>query len=423
MKSKKVSRGEIASWALYDAANSAFPLVIVTAVFAIYFRNVVVGGDIAHGDMLWARSLSISALLVALSSPFLGALADRFAWRKRMLIIYTIIAVLGTFALSRSGPGMVLYAMISFIVANAAFEGGMVFYASLLPSIASPSEAGKISGIGWAAGYLGGLVCLAATIGLAKNGKVPTVIFIVALWYAILSLPLFLFVKERQPPIRSEKPILLVLKTAVRRVWRQSDLRKFFIAYFIYNDAIITTIAFAALFATDELGFELGTVIKLIMGIQLTGAIGAFGSGYISDKISIERTILFALIGWIFVTVTAFITALDLSIWQADPGLRFKVFVATGLILGAVMGATQAASRAFLASVIPADRSGELFGIYAITGRFSAILGPLMFAYIAAITGSKAWSVLTLGGMFLIGTILISTISGDRARAELKQSS
>lgn len=448
-----------ASWALFDAANSAFPLVMTTAVYVIYFKNVVVGGDDpGHSDFLWGLSLSISAALVALSSPLIGAVADVYNARKRVLLVYTFIAIGATLALSFSAAGMIAFAMVFYILANAGFEGGMVMYGSLLSSVATKENTGRLSGIGWGLGYIGGLVCLLLVMGWATEGQVPTAIRFVALWFAVLSIPMFLFVPEPPPSADPTRKPFRALKETLTLVAKNRGLRLFFVAYLIYNDAIITVFSFSAPFATDVLGFSFKDVILLVAGVQVTGAIGAFAFGFLSDKLGHIRTITISLILWIFVTTGAFATALELPIWQdatvqgpeqtsgqiidstditddtasletgaaaaASPtagDLRRKVFWVLGLLVGFTMGATQSSSRAFLAVVSPDAISGRLFGLYAVAGRFSAVLGPLLFGTISYITGTKSWSVLSLVVFFAVGLAVILRVNEHEVRTSLHE--
>ena len=461
------SRLPAASWALFDVANSAFPLVMTTAVFVIYFKSVIVGGDDpGRSDFLWGLSISLSAAIVALSSPFIGSVADIYGARKRLLFGYTLVAVLSTIALSFSGAGMIAYAMVFFILANAGFEGGMVMYGSLLPSVATSENTGRLSGIGWAGGYIGGLVCLLATMGWATSGEVPKVILAVAVWFSVLSIPLFAFVPEPAPDPHATKRPLRELKNTLWMVWRNPGLRLFFLAYFIYNDAIITVFSFAAPFATDVLHFSFKEVILLVAGVQVTGAIGAFLFGFLSDKIGHIRTISITLMLWVGVSSGAFATALELPIWQqnaeahaveiaagsgaenetavaaqetqegatgaalpatatteAPPKkspLRSNIFWVLGLLVGFSMGATQSSSRAFLATITPNEISGRLFGLYAIAGRFSAVIGPFLFGVISFATGSKAWSVLALVVLFSVGLALVRRVNETQVAEELK---
>lgn len=416
-----------ASWALFDAANSAFPLVMTTAVFVLYFKNVVVGGsDPGHSDFLWGLSLSISAALVALSSPLIGAVADVYGARKRVLFGYTVLAICATLMLSFSGPGMIIFAMFFYILANAGFEGGMVMYGSLLPAVATQENTGRLSGIGWGLGYIGGLFCLLLTMGWATNEQVPIVIRFVALWFAVLSIPMFLFVPEPAKPKSTTRQPYRALKETIAMVAQNRGLKLFFIAYLIYNDAIITVFSFAAPFATDVLHFSFKDVILLVAGVQVTGAIGAFAFGFLSDKIGHIRTITFSLALWIAVTTGAFLVALDLPLWHhgdadAAIALRQNIFWVLGLLVGFTMGATQSSSRAFLAVVSPQAISGRLFGLYAVAGRFSAVLGPLLFGAISYLTGSKAWSVLSLVVFFIVGAALILRVKESAVHEELQR--
>ena len=439
------TRRALLSWILYDAASNSFPLVIITAVYVLYFKQVVVP-DVGKGDLLWGLCLSTSALLVALTAPFMGALADARAWRKRLLGVYTALACISTLFLGFSGEGMVLWAMTFVILGNATYEGTNAFYASLLPSVAAPSRLGRISGYGWAAGYLGGLVVLAASLPFAMSGAMRVVIFLVAAWFALLSLPLFFFVPE--PPARAPAgdaagaaarrgmgQVWENVKACGRAIAKERGLLVFFIAYFVYNDAIITTFAFAAPFATEELFFSNAGIIGLILGIQVSGAVGAFTLGHLADRIGNIRTVMLTLALMFCASLVAFwcareVAALGPGLSAAlidDPesaeGARIRtlqgVFSVVGLGFGLMMGAAQAASRSFLASVTPPSQAGELFGFYGLVGRFSAVLGPILFGGISFLTGSKAWSVLSLTAMFAIGLLLLSFVPERALRAKV----
>lgn len=459
---RSTSRLPAASWALFDAANSAFPLVMTTAVFVLYFKGVVVGGDDpGRSDFLWGLSVSLSAGLVALTSPLVGAIGDLYGMRKRLLFAYTALAIAATVALSFAGPGMIVFAMVFFILANAGFEGGMVLYGSLLPSVATADNTGRLSGIGWALGYIGGLVCLLATMGLATSGNIQAVVLIVAAWFAVLSIPMFLFVPEpTADPHATPRPFFELAQT-LKVVWNNPGLRLFFIAYFIYNDAIITVFSFAAPFAKDVLAYPFKAIILLIAAVQVTGAIGAFLFGFIADKVGHAKTIAITLMIWVGVTTAAFGTALELPLWEADANraataallhtptdgpivdgneattrtdnealdsssprpspLRQKIFGVLALLVGFAMGASQASSRAFLATITPAAISGRLFGLYAVAGRFSAIVGPFLFGTISYLTGSKAWSVLALVCLFGVGLALIRRVDEKQVGDELRR--
>lgn len=418
---------------------------MITAVFVIYFKNVIVGGDDPGvSDFLWGISISISAGIIALISPLIGSIADLFGKRKRILVIYSLFAITGVYALSFAEPGMIAFAMAAFIIANAGFEGAVVMYASLLPWVTTRDQIGRLSGIGWSAGYIGGLVCLLLTLSYAMSGQVPIVLKAVAVWFALFSIPLLLWVPEPPPNPEAEKRPFASLKETLKEIWRTPTLRLFFIAYFIYNDAIVTVFSFSSPFAIDVLGFTMPEIIKMVIGVQVTAAIGAFGFGWIADRKGHGKTIVATLSIWVIVTAGAFLTALELPIWALDAAkalpaaqqaaieagtvvpdsvpspLRQTIYFVLAQFIGFAMGATQSCSRAFLAAVTPEDQSGRLFGFFAIAGRFSAVVGPALFGTVSVLTGSKSWSVLTIVILFIIGMALMTRVTEDKVRDELR---
>lgn len=409
---------EVGAWALYDTANSAFFLLVVTAFFPFYFRDMVLGGDIERGDLLWGFMISGSAVLVALTSPFMGALAEARRWRKQLLAAYTVVAVLGTATLGLGASLSLPIAIVAFVLANAATEGGMVFYGSLLPSVASRERLGRVSGLGWAVGYLGSVVALVIA-QVALGGPTGATMGFVALWFALFSLPLFFLVRDRSPPVAAERSPLRELRGALRDAWRTRDLRRFLLAFFLYNDAVTTTIAFAALFAKDELAFPQELLIGLILGIQITGAIGAGSLGVVSDRRGNVFAISATLVLWLVVTLIAFFLSLDFGFWEGMQAQRQFAFLGVGLAVGFGLGAVQSQSRALLVGMVPETRTAEFMGLYAVCGRASAIVGPAVFGALAALTRSKSASVLFLALLFGAGLALLRGVNEERGRAEL----
>lgn len=412
---------ELWSWVLFDFSNNAIPLVIVTAVYVLYFKNVVVGAeDPNRGDLLWGTAISLSALVVALSAPFMGAVADARQWRKRLLLIYTAVCVVGVVGLGFTGPGTILLAIALIILVNASYEGGLIFYHSLLPSVAPPERMGRVSGLGWAAGYAGGLFALAISMPFALAGQIRTVIFIVAACLVAFGLPLFLFVRDRAPALGGDVRAMArgVLHT-VQLVRQHRDLLHFFIAFFLYNDAIVTTFTFAAPFATDTLGYTHAQIIGLLIGIQVMAGIGAFGLGRTADRIGNAATVRISVGFLLASSIAAFVCAWPLALWDTHPPLRFWFFVGTALLFGLMMGSAQAASRSFLASTIPPERAGEFFGLYGLVGRFSAVLGPFLFGFVSWLTGTQVWSVATVALMFLGGLLILRTVDEQRLRRNM----
>jgi len=393
---------ERVAWCLNDTGNSAFPLVMITAIYSIYYTGVVVGDEV-RGVSLWGLMISGSMGIVALTSPLMGALADRKRWRKRLLFAYTLLGVAATCACALVGPGMWLVGLLTIALANIAFEGSLVFYDSLLPGLTTPERLGRWSGFGWSAGYVGGMVCLILCLPLAKSGEFDQVFLLVGLWWLVFSLPLFLRVQERPPARCDDKGVWLQFKESLQRIRRNPDLFRFFIAFFLYNDGIATTVAFAALYAKNELGFDMATTIKLLIAVQLSAAVGSFVLGFVADKVGQVRTIIATLFVWCALILAAYFVESATPFW----------FVAIGV--GLVLGATQSCSRSFLAATVSQERAGEYFGFKAVAGKFSAVIGPLLFAFITYMTGSQRPAILSVGLLFVLGLVLMLRVDERRA--------
>lgn len=397
------------AWALNDVANSAFALVIITAVFPLYFAGVIVGPDAPPGraDQLWGYGISTAMFLVAVSSPLMGTIADRLGWRKQLLFAYTLAGVVATACLATLNPGDIALALTLLVIANFSFEGSLVFYDALLPSIAAHAQIGRWSGIGWASGYIGSLGCLGLAAYFASQGQLTPVFFIVAAWWFAFSLPLFALVRDRAAKATDGTPAVFAsLVATFRRIRKSRSLSRFFLAFFLYNDGVATTIAFAALYATTTLGFGQAEVLILLGVVQISGAIGAFSLGLLADRIGHARTIILTLIVWCAVVVgAAFVT-------------EKSTFWGIALAVGFVMGATQSASRGFLASVASAGEAGELFGFKAVAGKFSAVLGPLIFGAVSSATGNQRYALLAVGILFVAGTALMLTVDEEAARRD-----
>lgn len=391
------------AWCLNDMANSAFALIMVTAIFPIYFTDVLVG-DEAEGIALWGLTISLSMAFVAISSPLMGALADRRAWRKRLLAVYTLVGVCATAACALLDPGMWVLAMIVVGFANLGFEGSVVFYDALLPGLTTPERMGRWSGFGWGTGYLGSMVCLLLCLPIATEGDIRHVFLLVAVWWAVFSLPLFVKVKERTPARLEAGGAFAELCTSLGRIKRNKDLRRFFLGFFLYTNGISTTVAFAALFAKGELGFDMASTIKLLLLVQLAGAVGAFGLGVVADRIGHVRTIVGTLVVWCVLILAAYFVETQGDFWWIAGGI------------GLVMGATQSCSRGFLAAVVSEERAGEYFGFKAVAGKGSAVIGPALFGWVTFVTGSQRPAILAIGVLFVAGLVLMLGVNEARAR-------
>jgi len=402
---------KVFSWLLFDFANTSFSVIMVTFAFPLYFKNVICNGE-PSGDALWGFCISLSMLLVALISPVLGAAADYSGKRKRFLFTFTLISVVATALLSLSGPGMAFAAVVLFVLANIGFEGGLVFYDAYLKEIATDKSVGRVSGYGFAMGYLGAFAILLLTKPLLSKGIVlsnaPNVqlsFLAAAVFFALFAAPIFLALrdqkKEKRPAISFTAigSSIREVKYTVQHIMSYPDLVRFLLAYFFYNDAILTVIAFSSIYAQNTLGFTTGELIVFFMLVQTTAIAGSVIFGFVTDKIGPKRTIVITLLIWFVVVLAAIF---------AD---RKELFFYTGMLAGLSMGSSQAASRTMMARLTPREHVTEFFGFYDGTfGKASAIAGPLMFGLVSAHAGSQKAALASLLMFFTIGLLLMTRV-------------
>ncbi len=412
----------IFSWLLFDFANTSFSVMMVTFAFPLFFKNVICGGD-PSGDAIWGACISISMLLVALISPVLGAQADYSGRRKRFLLIFTLISVISTALLSFTGPGYAIPAAALFILANIGFEGGLVFYDAYLPEITSRRSIGRVSGYGFAMGYLGALAILLLVKPLLSKGitvaNMPNLhlsFLLVALFFALFAAPLFLNLRDtkgvaraadtariREGVFTSVSRSIGEVAHTVRHIMSYPDLARFLLAFFFYNDAILTVIAFSSIYAQNTLGFTTGELIVFFMTVQTTAILGSVVFGFVTDRIGPKRTIVMTLIIWFVVIFMAILSE------------GKSLFYMTGLLAGMSMGSSQAASRSLMARLTPKEHITEFFGFYDGTfGKASAIVGPMVFGLVSSQAGSQKAALASLLLFFGLG---LAIMTGVRTRS------
>ncbi|HHE31827.1 MAG TPA: MFS transporter [Chlorobaculum parvum] len=400
--------------------------MMVTFAFPLYFKNVICQGD-PQGDQLWGNSVSISMLLVALISPVLGAQADYSGRRKRFLLVFTLVSVIATALLSFSGPGNVLPAAMLFILANIGFEGGLVFYDAYLPEITSRRSIGRVSGYGFAMGYLGALVILLLLQPLLMKGidesNIPNLqlsFLVVTLFFAVFSAPLFFTLRDTkgkagllpdETGMRNRKSSVLhslqEVGYTIRHIMNYPDLARFLLAFFFYNDAILTVIAFASIYAQNTLGFTATELIKFFITVQTTAIVGSIVFGFVTDRIGPKRAIVLTLFIWIFVIFLAIFASTKQS------------FFVTGLVAGLSMGSSQAASRSLMARLTPKEHRTEFFGFYdGSFGKASAVIGPLVFGFVSVQAGSQKAALASLLLFFAIGLLILTGVSTSATNPE-----
>jgi len=415
-------RRVVGSWALFDFANSVYPAVVITAVFPLYFKGHVVGGEGGEGDLWWGVALSCSALLVACSAPFLGAIADRARARKRLFKFYVAVCLLGVASMSTLDAGMVVRGVLCFVIANIGFESAIVFYNSYLPEIAPPEKQGRVSGLGFGLGYLGSALGLLMVLPLARAEVMPPIWMMVAGFFLLFSLPAFRYLpadravtgKSRvfggvASATQTHADPMSIRQAAkwgrsnfrriVADVWRMKDLRNFLIAYFFFIDGVLTIIGFAALVAEGTFGFTQVQVIILFFIVQFSALIGAFVLARPTDRAGPKKVLNGVLLLWIAAGITAYFIQSQTA------------FYILAIVAGFGLGAIQSASRAAMSLLIPKGKEAEMFGFYAFCGKTSSVIGPLLMggtAYLAE--GNQRPGFLVLTALFVIGLLLLRRV-------------
>jgi UMF1 family MFS transporter len=416
------SKRALLAWCLFDWANSAFPTVISTFVFAAYFAQAV-APDPVTGQAWWGHALSIAGLAVAATSPLLGAVADRAGARKPWLALFSLLcmAATGLLWLVRPEPSAALLGLVLVTLASIAFELTMVFYNAMLPDLVPPRLIGRLSGWGWGLGYLGGLACLALCLvafvqadpppfGLDKSRAehVRAVGPLVALWFLLFSLPLFLLVPDRRAGelgvVAAMRQGARQLGATLRHLRTQGAIARFLLASLLYLNGLQTLFAFGGIYAAGEFGMDTAEIIQFGIALNVTAGAGAFLFGFVDDWIGARPTIFIALVGVIL--PGAGILLIHDTGW----------FWALSLVLGTFLGPAQAAGRSMMARLAPEGLEAEMFGLYALAGKATNFLGPLVLSLATLATGSQRWGMATIL-LFLVGGFAVLTTVSEPGRS------
>lgn len=414
------------SWAFYDWANSSFTTLVVTFIYATYFTKALAPDEVT-GTAWWSRGVGLSALIVAILSPILGAAADRSGLRKRYLAATTLVCVAGTAALTWVRPGMSnapLVALALFVVANVAFEVGMVFYNAFLPIISSQGRIGRASGYGWGLGYVGGLLCMVVAlvgfvqpetpwfgISTAEGFNIRATNLLVAAWFLVFCLPLFLFVpEERSAGARLKvREVFTELRRTLGAVRRYRQIVRFLIARLVYNDGLVTVFAFGGIYAAGTFDMTISEVIIFGIVLNVASGIGALVFGHVDDRLGGKRTIL--------VTLAALAVATVVAVWAPTKSW----FWVAGILIGIFVGPNQSASRSLMGRFVPGKHQAEFFGFFAFSGKITAFAGPILLGLASSAFGSQRAGVATVLLFFLVGGALLLTVSEERGIAEARE--
>src|SRR5688572_28081750 len=407
----EVKMREVWAWSMYDFANSAYTTVVITAVFGAYFVGVVAEGQ-PWATFAWTAALSVSYAAILLTGPLVGAWADAHAAKKPLLLASTVGCVIFTAALYGAAPGAIALSLSLLIVSNYFFGAGENLIAAFLPELASSGAMGRVSGWGWSFGYLGGLAALGISLFyITASGKpatetVPVTMLITAAFFVIAAAPTFLFLRERAvPQPRMENPWARVRRT-LSEAQKYQDLKRFLICLLFYQAGITAVVALAAIYAEQAMKFTMQQTIVLILVVNVTAAVGAFGFGYLQDAIGHVRAVAVTLVGWIVMVVIAGFSQSSFSFWIAAN------------LAGLCMGSSQAAGRALVGYLAPPARLAEFFGLWGFAVKAASIFGPLTYGVVTLLfAGNHRLGILAVGVYFVVGLALLRKIDVERGRA------
>lgn len=409
----KTRAGPIVAYALYDFANSAFVTVIGTFVFSTYFAQGV-AADPVTGTAQWSLTMAAAGLIIALVSPVFGAIADQSGRRMPWLGVLSLLCVVATTMLwfVRPDPADVTFALMWAAISTIVFEIAMLFYNALLPTVAPPHLMGRVSGWSWGAGYAGGLICLAVALfglvqatpppfGLDKSAAEPVraTALLTAIWFAVFCLPLFIFVRESSAPrVKLSDAVgkgIRQLATTLRDVRGHKNVLRFLIAAMIYSDAVHTIFTLGGVYAAATYGMDVAGVIKLGIALNVTAGLGAVLGGWLDDRFGSRRTIVWSLIALV-ITASAVLAAPD-----------ERSFFIAALVMSTFFGPVQAASRTLMARIAPEKERTEMFGLFALSGKVTAFLGPAAVGYVTLATGSQRLGLASVLIFLIVGLWLM----------------
>ena len=415
-----VRKREVFGWAMYDFANSGYTTVVITAVFAAYFVGGIAGGA-PWATFAWTAALSTSYAIVMVTMPAIGAWADLHAAKKRVLITSTACCVAGTAALavtpSFGGAAGVALAMLLIVVSNTFYSYGESLTGAFLPELATAEGMGKVSGWGWAFGYIGGMLALGLCLGyvlwargrgLSASNFVPVTMLITAVIYGASACVTFVLLPERAKPLAaaSQESAWRQLRRTFAEARAYRDFMSLLACTVFYQGGVAVAITLAAIYAEQVIGFAQHETMVLVFVLNIAAAIGAFSFGYVQDWLGHKRALAITLVAWIAVCVIAASVSSKGGFWWA------------AAIAGLSMGSSQSAGRAMTGVLAPPRQAAEFFGLWTFATRLASIVGPLSYGAITWATGgNQRIAILSTSLLFIVGLLLLLPIDMQRGRA------
>ncbi|WP_217909535.1 MFS transporter [Desulfosediminicola flagellatus] len=402
------------SWVLYDVGNSAFVLIMVTAIMPIFFKDYAAAGiPAATSTANWGFANSAASLILAILAPVLGAMAD---YKKKKKLFFSGFMVLGlcfTLALLSVSEGQWLLCLVLFVLARVGWAGANVFYDAFITDVTTPERLDAVSARGYGWGYIGSVIPFLVVISLIllagmsdglPIGQVKIGFAVVAVWWLLFSIPLLKNVHQThgipvsETPVRDSFSRLFKTLTNIRK---HKQVFLFLAAYFFYIDGVGTIISMSTAYGRD-LGFGVTLLIVVLLFIQVVAFPFALLFGRLASRFSTKRMLLAGIGVYCLATLIGFLLP---SI--SDIGLKTALFWLIAFLVASSMGGIQALSRSYYARLIPADKSAEFFGFYNVFGKFAAITGPFLMGVVGHLTGHTRWGVLSLLFLFIAGALLL----------------
>lgn len=419
-RTKPMSIPSIAAWCLYDWACSSFSIIVITFIFATYFTTSVAKNEIV-GTYQWANATSLAGVLIALFSPLFGAIADHGGHHKRWLFGFTITAVIfaGLLWFAYPTTDSVHFTLACVVVGTVGYEVAQVFYNAFLPGLATKSYLGRISGWGWGFGYIGGIVALSIALVVfihtnlfqldaATSAQVRICGPFTAIWYLLFSLPFFFivppFTSVAKPLPKAVKSGFMDLMRTLRQLPRDKNILLYLIAHMVYADGLNTLFAFGGIYAAGTYGLSFQEVLLFGITMNVTAGLGALSLAWLDDYLGSKPTVLLSLV----------------CLFTLGTPLLFLhqkyVFWGLALVVSIFVGPVQSASRSLMVHLIAKkNMSTEMFGLYALSGKITAFIGPWLLGMITLAFDSQRAGMGTVMAFFLIGALLLLPVKVEKS--------
>ena len=403
----KTSRLGIVAWCLYDWGNSAFSTVILTFIFATYFVEKIAINKIT-GTAQWGKAVAIAGLIIAVSSPIFGAIADHEGRRKPWVAVFMGVAIISAVFLgfAQPSPAYVRWTLVWLVLGVVGLEVSVVFYNAMMTHLVSPNYLGRLSGWGWGVGYFGGLVSLVFGLFLADANAVRLCGPLVAVWYALFAIPLFIWTPDAPSTgVRFTTAIRLGLKellNTIRMLPQYKQMVKFLLAHMIYVDALNTIFAFGGIYAAGTFNMDMTEVIEFGVAMNIAAGCGAISFGWLDDAIGAKPTILISLGIMLTMGIAMLLVYSKLVFWIL------------GMLLSLSFGPVQSASRSLMLRLAPKRLMTEMFGLYALSGKVTAFMGPWLLGTFTLLFNSQRVGMSTTMFFLVFGAILLCFVKLPR---------